>query len=64
MTKQMKRLAGTLASLGVAATLVHPVPSNQNNEAETSKLDTNNKTVQLVQSTSKLKTTIDNKDTD
>ena len=59
MAKQMKRLAGTLASLGVAATLVHPVSTHQNNETDSASLNEGHKSLELVKDTAKTKTSID-----
>ena len=64
MAKQMKRLAGTLASLGVAATLVHPVSTHQDNETDNTSLNEGHKSLELVKDTAKTKTSIDNKDVD
>lgn len=62
MAKQMKRLAGTLASLGVATTLVHPVSTNQNDETDNETL--NHKNLELVEDTTDLKMVVDNEDID
>lgn len=62
MAKQMKRLAGTLASLGVAATLVHPISTHQNDETDDEAL--NHKNLELVEDTTDLKMVVDNEDID
>lgn len=45
MSKQMKKLAGTLVSLGITATLVHPAPPNHTANNNTKSINNNTSNV-------------------